>query len=276
MSFTPTADLPDNPDVRVLFTGQMIIQPDAQGNTCEVFINRRAPDHQLSIEVREKHTGQVDGFWMRHMGPLMFGNPVPGTEQPLFGMLMQKTAGAAGVKMYTGDPLPGGEEALARAINLESEEFHKGKANVELEGGRPSIFMNDGIFYTAAKTSDKLTLKLKKGDASQTINPFANVIGANIYLEPNEKLSLVWRGATGGIEVLELEKLKDGGSYEIYVVNDPPFVDPEAAKTHDEFQQYYAILPQVPNEDKFSLDFEHKDEAERGSIKIPCMPVIGG
>jgi len=283
MPFGTTTDLPSNPSVRIFFTGQLIIRPDAEGQTCEVFVNRSAPNHQFSVEVREKRAGKPDAILMRHFGPLAFVTPPE--DDPIHGLFIIAES-PKGVKMYTGDPTPEGEESLGLAINLKDEQFHKDQPiAIDADGGRPSILLNDGIFYTADKTSTKFDIKLKKGTAEvKQLDPFASLIGTNIYLEGEDALRLRWR-QNGLPEVLELKKPENGYSYEIYILNDPLYEDPEEGELHDEFKEYYKILQLlptkdtdivtgVPNESRFSLDVQVKDAKDKGTTRTPCMSVL--
>jgi hypothetical protein len=136
--------------------------------------------------------------------------------------------------------------------------------------------IRDGIFHTAAKTSDNLELKLKKGEKSwRTLKAFANLIGVNIYLKEGEKLNLAWR-ERGLPRTLALTQRPAGMSYEVYIINDPLYDDPEEAKAHDELAEYYKILPSVSTADRLRLEVTVLEPDPRGSARTPCMPVIIG
>lgn len=272
MPFKTTDTLPENPAVTIFLSGLMIIQPDAQGQTCEVFVNRAALDHELSVEVREKRIGKPDVIWMRHFGPFDFLS----SEEPSFGL--QFIAGSPkGLGMYTGAPGPQGEETLELALDLASHQFHHDiSLEVDPKGGRPSIFFNDGTFYTAEKTSEDLTIKLKKGNAAlPDLDSFANLIGVSISLKGEDRLAVRWR-QMGLPQVLELGEPPEGSSYEIYILNDPLYVDPQEAIKHDEFAEYYKILPSIPTNDQFALEVEIPEpvEGERGTPRTLCMCVL--
>lgn len=211
MPFTSVEELPNQPPtVRIFLTGQLILQPDAASKTCEVFVNRSAPNHQLTIEVREKRNAQPDAILMRHHGPLEFRS----SDEPVEGLLIRRQP-AGNVRMYTGGATAFGE-ALTTAIDLSEQDFHPGNAiPVDRESARPSIVVEDGIFHTAAKTSDKLTIKLKKGEdvVRERMDPFASLIGANVYLNEGEFLNLAWR-EMGLARTLSLTKPEEGASYE--------------------------------------------------------------
>jgi len=285
MPFTPVAELLPDPSVRVFFSGLLILEPSQDGATCEVFVNRSAPNHQLTIELRRKRAGKPDFIMMRHIGPLAYGLATPGAPPnafPVHGVVIQAFPTPRGVRKYEpGNPSTEGE-GLSLAIDMEVAPFHNADIGaVDQLGGRPSIFMDDGIFYTADKTPDTLTTLLKKGGAViQELPPFANLIGANLYLEQGDTVSIRWR-QQGRIEGILLQKPEPGTSYELSIVNDPLYeTDSTAVPVHDEFREYYKILPEVPTQDQFSVEFPTPPPtdtpASRGSSRAPCMSVIKG
>jgi uncharacterized protein Smg (DUF494 family) len=179
--------------------------------------------------------------------------------------------------MYTGKWTKHGD-SLTTAIDLRSEDFHpSNELRIDLESTRPSIMIQDGIFHTALKTSDKLKMKLVRGKEQRDRPAFATLIGANIYLEQGESLNLSWR-EMGIKKALSLTKSDDGATYEIYIINDPLFENPEAAKAHDEFAEYYKVLPTVPTDERLKIEvaFPQTAPGERGTSRTPCMPVVVG
>lgn len=283
MPFTPTEDLPGNPAVQIFFSGLLMLKPDAEGRTCEVFVHRSAPAHHLTIEVRRKRYGYPDEIMMRHVGPLTFGVALSGDpeERPIHGFFIHKvTEGEKGVRRYNPvkPPPDGMPQSLSLAIDMEGAQFHNGSIGpVDELGGRPSIFLDDGTFYTAAKTRPELEIKLKKNGApDRQLEPFASLIGANIYLDDDSSAVVRFRHQ-GRFETLELKNPSPGVSYEIYIVNDPLYEnDSEDEPKHDEFKEYYKILPDVPTSEQFRLDSTAPPQAERGTTKAPCMSVIIG
>ncbi len=271
MPFTQVQAMPNKPPtVRIFMTGQLMLQPDAESSACEVFVNRSAPNHHLTIEVREKRNDQPDEILMRHYGPLAFRDMDP----PVEGLLIEREP-AGSVSMYTGKWSKFGD-ALTAAIDLRSEEFHaSNELRIDVESTRPSIMIQDGIFHTAARTPDKLKMKLTRGKEQRDMPSFATLIGANIYLEQGESLLLSWR-EMGIKKTLSLIKSDDGATYEIYIINDPLYENPEAAKVHDELAEYYKVLPTVPTHERLKLDvvFPQTAPAERGTSRTPCMPVV--
>lgn len=289
MPFTPTPDLPEAPAVRIFFSGLMLLHPDSSKKTCEVFVNRSAPNHQLTIEVREKQDGKPDLIRMRHVGPLPFAEKPPGTPLgtlPIHGMIIQVDKAPKGIRSYDGTTASKEGQPLNLAINLQDARYHNGKAGKpDLLGGRPSIWLNDAVFYTADVTDPQLTINLKKKIKTpadpiiETLAPFASLIGANVYLDDGDQLLVRWR-PEGITEELKLTKPTQGVSYEIYIVNDPLYESNTLGiPAHDEFNEYYKILPEVPTTDQLRLEVIEPQQgpvptAGRGSTKTPCMSCI--
>lgn len=304
MPFTSVTKLPDYPDVRIFFTGLLVIdanpeaeaEPNPSENLCEVFVHRSAPDHRLTIEVRRKQAGRPDIIMMRHLGQLDF-LPPRGTDMPRLGMRIEVIRNPKGVSRY--DPA-GPEDAssegegLGLAIDLDRlPSQQKSVGEINPQGARPSILFNDGVFYTAAKSREDLKVGLEKDGVLVVpeLPPFASVIGANIYLDEGDddgvRSSVIVRWVQQGLtHVLQLEKPKPeekekGLSYEIYIVNEPLFeLEDLRLPRHDELKEYFKILPDA--EERFALVLPDPDEttgtasSERGSTTTPCMPVIRG
>jgi hypothetical protein len=285
MPFAPFGELPADPTVRIFFSGLLILQPSPDMRICEVFVNRSAPDHQLTIEIRKKRPGKPDFIMMRHVGPLAFALPPPGAPPaalPIHGFVIQVSPNSGSVKMYNpGSPSTEGQ-GLDLAIDLQSPQFHDGNVGaVDPLGGQPSILLDDGIFYTADTTSPAVTTVIKRGGNDVgTLNSFASLIGANLYLDENGTASVRWvhQGRLEGILLKRPDPATEpGASYEIYIVNDPLYeTDSPAAPVHDEFREYYKILPAVFTQDQFQLVFNTVSPVppSRGSTKKPCMSVI--
>ena len=303
MPFAPIEALPpEEPAVRVYFTGLMILEP-AANNACQIFVNSSATRHVLTVEVRRKTRNRPDVILMRHVGPLAFvGDESNPQNPPIHGLFIEKlTEGAKGVKKYMGNSIgPLGEESFASVIDMEAPAFHNGNPPVDPDlvsgaarnlldidnlAGRPSILLDDGILHTAVKTRQDLTILLKKrGQEPRELPPFASVVGANLYLNNDqEQVLLMWRNQ-GKFAALELRKPADGVSYEIYIANDPLYEAGEVATAfhpkHDEFGEYYKLLTAVPTNDQFRLHVQPPPQGapplEKGSTDIPCMPVGKG
>jgi hypothetical protein len=291
MPFTTTTALPANPDVRIFFSGLMLIKPDGNAGACEVFVNGRARFHELTIEVREKRPGRPDLIKMRHVGTLPYAEPplgAPPLAALIHGMTILVDNSPKGVRSYDGTTASTEGQSLNLAINLQDPQFQNGRAGQpEPLGGRPSIFLNDAVFYTAQLTDPRVTINLRKRTDPNTVPPlatlapFASLIGANIYLDAGAKLVMRWK-PNGNPRQLELKKPDpaepdDPASYEIYIVNDPLFENESGEPPHEELGEYYHLLPQVPDADKLRLEVIPPGPAaavHRGSTKTPCMSCI--
>lgn len=293
MPFNATQNLDPNPDVRIFFSGLLMLKP-SENDSCEVFVHSSAPRHYLTIEVRRRQAGRPDEVMMRHVGPLSFIQTDPNpAEAPVHGMVIRKVSETqpGGVKSFAPpEPQPeGAPDRLSLAIDLASAQFHNvnpGTArflDVDPLGARPSILLTDGTLYTAAKTRPELTITLKdtNGRDVRVLEPFASLIGADISLDDESIVTVSWT-QQGKPETLNLVK-KPGTSYEIYIINDPLFENdsiptPDNPK-HDEFKEYYKVL-QVPSNQQYRLDVKLPDPAvapaDRGSTRTPCMSVILG
>lgn len=305
MPFTSETELKPNPDVRIFFTGLLILDPNpdpdpnpqlgSEVNTCEVFVNRSAPNHHLSIEVRRKQWGTPDIIMMRHHGDLSF-RATPAGQEPRYGMFIRVTGDSdpdnphpKGVKRYdpasNARPSPEGD-GFGLAFDLEGPQFHNEKLEIDKLAGRPSIVLNDAVFYTAAKTRVELEASLTKKDIKtntdvvvvERLPPFASIIGANIYLDEGGAVIMTWR-EQGMDKRLSLEKQAEGVSYEIYIVNDPLYeADESPFSIHDELGEYYRLLPKVKERFKVVIPPPVPGEPfpDRGSTTTPCMPVVVG
>lgn len=281
MAFKSVDELKSHPDARIFFVGQLILEPLKHAKACEVFVNRSAPDHLLSVEIRSKRPNRPDEILMRHFGPLPFVETPPGipsgSDVPRHGMFILVRPGDPLVEAYNGTiPSCEGEE-LDLALNM--TRIHDVLCGaVEPIGGRPSIYIDRGCFYTADNYPAGAMLKKKKPGSLPKPQPkFAGIIGANIYLAGTQILSVIWRN-NGLVETLRLEK-SPNQTYEIYITNEPLYQDDsaDAPFAHEEFSEFYKILPGVPRDEQFVLltpPPPADPEPTRGSLRTPCMSVL--
>jgi len=270
MPFTSVNDLPPNPDVRIFFVGQLILDPLLGSTGCEVFINRSAPHHQLSIEVRRKRPNRPDEIMMRQLDPLPFALPPQGGQQR-HGMFIRAVPNPTGVTAYNGSNTSSEGEELNLALNMfRIHDVPTGP--VEPIGGRPSILVEQAIFYTADTYPAGATLTKKRPGSLPKPQPkFASVIGANIYLAEGQRAQISWRPDRRDA-LLNLPKTANQ-SFEIYICNEPAFQDdsPQAPFAHDELSEYYKILRNIPLDEQFVLKTPAPNQ---GSLRTPCMSVL--
>jgi hypothetical protein len=299
MPFTPTDTMPDDPDVKIFFSGLMILKP-VDNDMCEVFVHSSAPRHFLTIEVRRKQEGRPDEIMMRHVGPLAFVPTDQDGGTSLHGMQIKKVTGngpATGIRSFVPNAAQpdGAPDGLALAIDLQRNDFHNGNPvvgnlgatmfrllDIDPLGGRPSILLSNGVLYTAAKTRPDVEIKLTDaaGNNIRDLAPFASLIGAAIALEEGTHVEIRWR-QQGEPKTLSLNR-DPGMRYEIYIVNDPLFesddINPAVDPTHDELQEYYKILTRVPTDRQFRLEVTLPQDAPppRGTTRAPCMSIVVG
>ena len=59
MPFTPIQTLDCKADVKIFFSGLLMLTP-FENDSCEVFVHTSAPRHYLTIEVRRKQDAQME------------------------------------------------------------------------------------------------------------------------------------------------------------------------------------------------------------------------
>jgi hypothetical protein len=286
--------LTPDPTVRIFLHGQLILEPASDSSKCDVGINRCSPNHQFSIEVRQKFNNPEipDLIHMRHLG----SPEVPGIEIDVDPPSMD------GVRKFVPtinfnrqDPWPDqSPEAhdLRWIVDLAGGEFHAAELEVNGNGTEPNIQIKDGLFYTARRTDDRLigvsrTTRTKGTQPDLDLHRIASIIGVNIYAN---KANLIFTNNGKPNQKVEMER--DAESYyEIRINNDPLFIpkpdpdEPDPLPSHKELKEYYKVIDSVidpntgdPDEDftQFELVFSRKESPSLGSPRIPCMPIGSG
>ena len=270
------------PLVKVFFNGLMIVKPTVDGSECEVFVHKNALDHELSIEIRLKQPTRPDQTIMRHLGRLELLVETSAGKKHGF-ILTTNTNPSPGIRAYRGasttvDPI---EDRVVFDLNM----LHTGKTAVLRPAAEPSIFMNDAIFYCAEKTVPGVEVELRNTETNTRVTPLGricSILGANIYAT---SVNVAWR-EKGEVTSFPLTNdIPTGAYYEVYINNDPPFVPlpPQNEQPHDELGEYYKILPNVPHNEQLKLYYNRIPRQiagqpvpaeDKGSTRLPCMPVI--
>jgi hypothetical protein len=273
MIFTQSNDLPPNPAVRIFFTGLLVLEP-LPDKTCQVFVHNSSGGHNLLVEVRRKRPGKPDVVMMRLPGPLALTGGHPSNNHGLLIRTTNVPPAQKSVKAYNGNnPSAEGTElsdsfVLSRVLDVPP-------GPVDPVGGRPSILIDDGIFYTAEVRTINAELRKEGRPTGTALTAVPTIIGANIYLnQPAQKVDVRWR-LQGNDVSLKLEKSPDF-TYEIYINNELFYEDDFApGPAHDEFAEYFKLLPAVPEGERFSLTFtDAVPDPQRGSSRSPCMSVV--
>jgi hypothetical protein len=281
MPFREALVLPPNPTVRIFLQGQLLLEPNASGSRCDLGVNRCAPDHRFSMEVRQKMTDpdSPDIILMRHVGPLMHGGFEMEADPP----------GIDGVQKFVPADVflrvanQGHPRDFRWIVDLANTEFHNGRLTVNGTATEPNIRIRDGIFYTALRSDPTRVRVTRKGGNLPDLQNFriASMIGVNIYLRPGKAFKLSCR-QNGVEQILRLEKPENGSeikSYEIWINNDPLYVDPNSSPVHSELAQYYRVIDSVEvagvaaaDFKRFDLEFDRVAGSPLGTPTIPCMP----
>ena len=276
MPFTPSNTLDPNPSVKIIFTGLLILRPGPT-DTCQVFIHNSCNEHSFLVETRRKRPNKPDVVMMRIPGPVPFTAADPTRTHGLLIRTAGLPANVKGVKAYNGNVSSTEGTKLADSFDL-ARILDVSPGNVDGVGGLPSIFIDHGILYTAETVAMNATLKKIDGSKIITLATVPTIIAANIYLnpaDPAQKVNLTWR--QNGQDVSLDLKGSANHTYEIYINNEPLFEDDSAsAPVHDEFQEYFKILPEVRREEQFNLIFPPGPIPDRGSSRTPCMSVVLG
>jgi hypothetical protein len=286
--------LPNSPTVKVFLQGQLILEPARDGSKCDVGINRCTPDHHFSIEVRQRmiNSQRPDVILMRHLGTLEgLGIEIDLVPASINGVRKFVPTEEFKRDAKLPDDSPEAQD-LRWMVDLANEEFHNAELIVNGNGTSPNIQIKDGLFYSAMRTDENLSVTRTgggEGTAELELHRVASIVGVNIY---GDKVILRFTN-NGKNEKLELAKTRDS-FYEIRVINDPPFIDPKldpsTLPTHRELKEYYKVIdalvvpdPEEPGEVKeitdfprFELRLKKNDMPNLGSPTIPCMPVGSG
>lgn len=277
MPFKPEDRLGPNPSVRVFFIGLNILALTDNDTAVQAFVHNSSSEHKLTIEARRKRRGKPDQLMMRHVGPL---TPTVADETRTHGFLITASGvtRGKGVLGYNGkDPSPDGTK-LSDSFNL-SDLLGTPAGDVDQFGGLPSVLVDHGVFYTAEKVTTRARLFKPDGSTKMDLTEVPTILAANIYLDPanpEQFVDLFWRQEGEDVHCpLPQPKTPNAFNYEIYVVNEPLFEPDSALPRHGEFDEYFKILPDVSDEDKFDIEFL-EDIPDRGSTRAPCMSILLG
>ncbi|HEY2962724.1 MAG TPA: hypothetical protein VGJ37_09940 [Pyrinomonadaceae bacterium] len=275
MPFKESNTLDPKPSVRIFFIGLNILKltdSDAGVDTAvQAFVHNSSQVHKLTIETRRKRPGKPDLLMMRHTGPLSL-TVADGTRNHGFMILTNIEAADRGVTAYNGKEPSDEGTKLDDSFSLATL-LGKPAGDVDPFGGLPSVFIDHGVFYTADKVTTKAQIVRKNGD-KEDLTEVPTIIGANIYLDPSkpdQTVTLFWRQE--GEDVFLPLKHSPNFTYEIYVINEPLFEPDSPLPRHGEFTEYFKILPDVSEGDKFEIEFL-EEIPDRGSTRAPCMSLF--
>ncbi|HEX8173498.1 MAG TPA: hypothetical protein VF543_00095 [Pyrinomonadaceae bacterium] len=278
----------EEPDLRIFFHGLLLLRGADEAKFCLVEVHREPQyRHVLSIEARTKTPGEPDVVHMRTLDKL----------QGEF--TIQATPSVANPVVYKFQPSLAFDAVLGNGhakdfrwiINL--EQLHEKPLTVDHTKTRPGIVIAGGVYYFYAAQRKLGPVELKQnGVTKKTLSAVASIIGANLYLARGQEIILTWRD-NGKDNRLPLKKPQTGSSHEIYINNSPLFEEQTMGGSHSELKEYYGVLPDVPTEEQFNLEYPFQSldpdsknmliASQGGSLKfesvtstptIPCQSVV--
>jgi hypothetical protein len=248
-------------DVQILFTGLLLLTPDDTGG-CYVGVDNVAPDHELTINVTARGTGQVLATL-----PGSLNLPLLITVDPPTGN---------GVLKYTSLPEP-----FERTYDRDPRDIRwsvdfkrlNPKMGIDYEKITPGITVTDGLLYSAEDTNPaqmEVDLIAPDGTVIDWLRVGA-VIGMNIYLQPGQTVLFEWNNSDGPQKLVLPQPDSIGSGYDVAISNDPP----AGAPYHNDFKAYYNIITNVPPELEYDLIFIPSNLTVGQTQEQPCMSGLG-
>ena len=172
--------LPNNPSVVIVFRGLFTFCFSGNQN-CEVGINNQAADpdqfHKLNVNVWRK------GLQGCIPVPIVMPNPITRID-----LEVQNATELDGVYVFQRNPqtpfdrmdLGNHPKDFRWALDFEGPDLYNERLLKQTNALRPSLQINNGIFYTRQTSRSKFKLHSKSGD--KQIGSVAKLIAANVYL----------------------------------------------------------------------------------------------
>jgi hypothetical protein len=171
--------IPENPTIKLAFTGLLAFCFDNDRRTCQVGILRGVPDHNLTFKVFKVSTESKKEFDFTAKARV----------RDVF--LNVNKAENKGVELYKNGPFTRDDtddpNDFRWLVDIEGQEFHGESLGVEPGILTPSFFVDDGLFYSAFLSPADI---MRNGEFEQRDTSVATVIGANIYLAEGEEALL--------------------------------------------------------------------------------------
>jgi len=250
------------PKIRVFFSGLLIMHIDDKKGLCEVAIPN-TEDHFLSIVVSQRKGGFPEKILLKHEGALAddVWIDVIDTDKLL-------TPYKAKGKLKRKDPPPEHEQDIRWAIDLEGENFHNQKIEMDYSKISRRIYLNKGFFYTAVRTDpQKIKKCIRSGGNKPELELYsvASIIGADISLVgPKARAVLQYANASGLFQ--EFGKEGKDITYEIFIQNNP------TQRPEEDFKKLYQVITGISPSQKFNMYFK-PDVVDHD---VPCMTAFLG
>lgn len=241
--------LPQNPTITLYFTGLLVFCFDQDNKYCQIGIHSITDDHELKLRLVKKTpdpaTGSEQTLTIPHAMIRSAKNlwlNVEGTPSPK----QQAKPFIAGKRNQP----PVDPQDFRHVVDLEGEHFYNRRLKIKRGILKPSLFITQGVFYTASLTSQPCQVVTAANDSNHShahtnrsspahatghsLGKIADYVGVNIYLNRSNQAIVLRAGSQSGPEMLRLKKERDT-RYEITIDNGPT----DHAPTGSHFGHYY-------------------------------------
>lgn len=248
--------------VTLTFSGQMVLKPGAVDRTCEIGVNKAAPEHQFQVLLILSRPGKLPVVGSVFTGPMEKALTISRTRipepEPDFRVYEEDKFDRS---VIVGDDTPPPLDHRW-AINIALK--HPG-ADINNQA-KPVITLKTGVLYTPYLTDSTFNPTFKNGNQEEKLNQIAPSLAVSI--EPEGSITLQGEDRDRPL-ILTLPRPGDPDktTYTLAFVNDPSSF---AVPSHNEFELYYNILQLGgrPITNRFTLEF---DPPHGRLDEVPCM-----
>ena len=283
-SYSVTHDLPDQPDVRVVFDGLMWFlfhgADEGQVGIHNTTHGRPHPHlHELNVNIWTI-TGCNTSQRQCTLDPHPIGNP-----KSLAGISIDvNNSQFDGVHVFQKDNNPFDREDPNNhpndwrwVLDFEDEPFYPSGIHLDATKINPSLSINHGTFYTLHLTTSKFSLLRPNNTLYKALGRVPQYVAANIYLKDGGDVVLgIRRPLSSASEFKRLTKTP-GTCYEIDIQNacfDCDFDPGSSSETgRNDFYLYYETFTQGSGRPKFSLKRTESHPAQNLPPFL-CFPQI--
>ena len=280
MPFTRTTTPPKtDAKITVEVTGLMLLREGAN-NTCEIGIHRFSRDHLFQACLIVKKADRPPRLIRLQTG-------LPTSD---FTMTLVPTTAVVGIQAFAPtpdadfhrDPRVDDNRDYRWAFNVRKLPNHD---TVDFPAGahpraQPLATLNSGVLYTSNLSRDGQSIMQICGGNSINLNrvaadlAFAIDLPGDLSQPGSPRLEIEWsdRGESQHLELPRPgEEGEDGPTYTLSLINDPPFINPEA---HEELDRYYKVLERngasVPELERCALQIGDAPTSDQ----IPCLSIL--
>lgn len=260
--------VPENPTIKIAFTGLLAFSFDEQKKNCQVGILNNVPDHSLRFKVFEVTSSKKS----------------PGSRKKILeingednndDIILEVKRGdgkAEAIEFFTNGPFTRDEsddpQDFRWIVDIEGSEFHDRELAVVPGTFTPSFRVNDGLFYTGS--IGLADVQFNEVPVSELTEIYVAIFAAaNIHLD--EYCAATLRFGPNAEQSLSLE-FKEDTTYKIQVFND--CVKQVCADTGGDFTLYYEAFRK--NFDSENNIDERFDKQEQFTITGPLVPAEDG